>query len=64
MRASPCDAQPSERQLGEVAPAVEDQRLSIGHMAAALDLADELSPCVVRPAEDKSYVAVIMPMRI
>ena len=29
-----------------------------------LELSDELSPGVVRPAGDKSYVAVIMPMRI
>ncbi len=45
------------RYLQDVLTAIETDQVS-------LDLADELSPGVVRPVDDKSYVAVIMPMRI
>jgi DNA polymerase-3 subunit beta len=45
------------RYVQEVLTAVDGDQIT-------LELADELSPGVVRPLGDKSYVAVIMPMRI
>ncbi|RYF02858.1 MAG: DNA polymerase III subunit beta, partial [Deltaproteobacteria bacterium] len=36
----------------------------IGEQGVRFDLADELSPGVLRPLEDSSFLAVVMPMRI
>ncbi len=58
------DHQGAPLKIGFNARYLQDVLTAIDNDAVALDLADELSPCVVRPAEDKSYVAVIMPMRI
>lgn len=50
--------------VGFNAKYVQDVLTTIDTDQVNLELSDELSPGVVRPLEDRSYVAVIMPMRI
>lgn len=50
--------------IGFNAKYLQDVLTAIDTDQVNLELADELSPGVVRPADDKNYVAVIMPMRI
>lgn len=50
--------------IGFNAKYVQDVLTAVDSDQVALELADELSPGVVRPVGDRSYVAVIMPMRI
>lgn len=50
--------------VGFNAKYMQDVLTAIDTDQVNIELADELSPGVVRPADEKSYVAVIMPMRI
>lgn len=50
--------------IGFNAKYVQDVLTAIDTDQVALELADELSPGVLRPVGEKGYVAVIMPMRI
>lgn len=50
--------------IGFNAKYLQDVLTAIDADQVALDMADELSPGVLRPAGEKGYVAVIMPMRI
>lgn len=50
--------------IGFNAKYMQDVLTAIEVDQVSMDLADELSPGVLRPVDDKSYVAVIMPMRI
>jgi DNA polymerase-3 subunit beta len=58
------DYQGPVMKIGFNARYLQDVLTAIDSDQVALDLADELSPGVVRPAGEKGYVAVIMPMRI